>query len=142
MGWSAQFFQTVDWEAHEMVIHSYSRFKGISISKCIHGLWHSGAQKVLYGKKEDGTHIFQCKDQAVITNMTQLFLELEKKFGRRKIPLPVAESLLQGLRWFLEDSGSTIPTPLPNTLGNICPQKNYCPQRIRCSNNARLGECL
>jgi len=76
----ASYLSTVDWEAHEIIIRSYSRYKRISVIKSIHGLWHTGAQKVRFGMETDGlcpccwqhlettAHVFQCEHPAVLTN--------------------------------------------------------------------------
>lgn len=130
-GWSKPYFYTVDWAAHEAVLRSYSRQKRISIGKCVHGLWHTGAQKELYGMDKEGlcpcclqlqetvTHVYQCEEPTVVNHRTKLLKEFEQKCVKRNIPVPVFTCIIQGLTWLLQDSSSAVPIPIPNTVGHI-----------------------
>lgn len=71
------YMEDIDWTAHGRAFKSYSRFQQIGITKLVHGLWHTGAQKVLYRKDDEGlcpccsraietsSHVFQCRDPSV-----------------------------------------------------------------------------
>ena len=134
-GWDARYFSTVDWESHDIVFRSFSRYKRIGVCKAIHGLWHTGAQKVLYGFDSEGLcpccqqvketvdHVYQCTDTAVVANRSKLLLHLEQQLRQCQIPLPVRSCLLQGLSWFCDSPGNPVPSPIPNTLGNINPHE-------------------
>ena len=153
-GWSPSFFLTVDWEAHEAVLRSYGRFKRLGIGKLVHGLWHTGAQKVLYGMDAEGlcpcchqvletvTHVYQCADEAVKTNRARLLTVLEQQLDRRKIPVPIRRSIMLGLNWFLQDPTSALPTPLQNSIGHICQRETIARNAYHAQTQLGWEQCL
>ena len=80
-GWSAQF-------------RSFSRYQRIGLCKSIHGLWHTGAQKVLYKMSKEGicpccqsaeettTHVLQCTSESTIAHRKQQFIRIEQQLGQ------------------------------------------------------------
>jgi len=132
-GWSDRQFTSVDWDAHDIVFRSYSKSKRIGVCKSIHGLWHTGAQKVLFGIDADGkcpccnsdletvAHVFQCTEELVKQHRHEKFSLLEKLLTKSTLSKPIRECFLQGLQWFLEFPQTVMPSPLANTRGNIHP---------------------
>ena len=65
--WTDAQFLSVEWDSHDIAFRSYSKIRRISLCKSIHGLWHTGAQQVLFGMDTDGLcPCYQCIVPATI----------------------------------------------------------------------------
>ena len=84
-GWTVAQFLSVDWDAYDIVFRSYSKSRRISLCNSIHGLWHIGAQQVLFGMDTDG--LCQCCNEALetISHVFQCPLPLARQHSQDKL---------------------------------------------------------
>jgi ribonuclease HI len=106
--WSKDTFDKVDWEAHRMAYESYKRTQRISISKLIHGLYHTrqDAHK-LYGTDakctfcmehpETLSHVFRCQATKIREHRGEARLKLQDDLEKQKTPEKLMSALLHSL---------------------------------------------
>mmetsp|Transcript_16534 Transcript_16534/g.23564 ORF Transcript_16534/g.23564 Transcript_16534/m.23564 type:complete len:1161 (+) Transcript_16534:4649-8131(+) len=112
-GWPVARFNGVAWKAYAAAFKSQSKFRQIAISKLSHDLWHTGAQKKLYGKDDEGLcpvckltletvdHVFQCADAGSDVLKRTLLEVFRDSLYLLGTPQVLIGSMLAGLEWWL-----------------------------------------
>ena len=108
--WGRRQFDSVSWKAYHGAFRNLTVFKQIAVAKLSHGLWNSGAQKLLYGGNEmDGLcpickveletldHIFRCKHESALVFKTQMLDNMKDALYLLGAPGAVVQGIVRGL---------------------------------------------
>jgi hypothetical protein len=128
--WSDEIFDKVDWVAHYQAFKSFKRLQRLSISKLVHGLYHTNREAhKTYGHtsncpccnstEETFNHIFTCPNVEVVTNRQEALTRLKDALISGKTPEKLIDALLHGLQsWTGRLAGDNI---CPLYRGTVLP---------------------
>jgi hypothetical protein len=109
--WNSGLFDKVNWAAHTAAFHQHSRLQRLSITKLVHGLYHTNSEAhKLYGSpatcpcclkhKETLSHVLICTANLPINNRRQALASFQATLHSIKTPKKLTQVLLHGLSEF------------------------------------------
>jgi hypothetical protein len=104
--WNSSTFSSINWDAHERVLHHKTRQKQCVLATLIHGLANTHQQnKMFYGQSDLGPvclcaeetfeHVLKCNNPWTNGIHTEQLLKLEKLLNTHSMPCPVTRAIMQ-----------------------------------------------
>ena len=146
--WGESQFQAVDWRAFGLAFHTFSKFKQIGITKMVHRLWHTGAQKRLFQLEEEGlcpccqaclettAHVFKCQASQVVKFRETKLHQFDTYLASQEFSRSLKENLSAGIRQWTS-SLEERPNLTSPTRGRVAPLEQVATKAF--TEQSRLG---
>jgi len=152
-GWTNAQMVSIAWAAFDAAFRGKSLFQQISIAKLAHDLWHTGAQKKLFGIEEIGhcpicdstietmDHVFQCRHSSSIELKQKLLEEFHETLNILGTPSLIRQSIYTGLSWWMLEGGEQ-PCPRAPGFGKIYPAEVWATSAYSAQTSVGWGQML